>query len=250
MKFAPTILSTRKLNAELSEQASLKGVVVRDINFIQRRTIISDEVDRAIADTCPMIIFTSAHAVRLFTQRWMQIDRKNNIRQVFCLQGETLNEVIKLNITANLTAARDAQELARLIVNQKDVEEVVFFCGNRRRNELPGLLEQHGIRMKEVHLYQTLIHPKPIDFAYEAVLFFSPSAVEAYFQTNLLKPQTPCFCIGHTTAAAVREFTGNPVILSEDHSQQSVLDAVYHHFKSDLKKIKNAGKYKLDTRKR
>jgi uroporphyrinogen-III synthase len=219
-----TILSTRSLSPDWLEEAERQGSHLKAIPFIQIKPILSDEIDAQIAEALPSIAFTSANAVRFFGNRLTEIEHKPEIKQIFCLQGETMREVMRLNLDVAMLAARNARELAELIISQKNLQGVSFFCGNRRRNDLPEVLKQHNLKLHEVQLYQTQIYPRPVDFVYDAVLFFSPSAAEAFFQTNILRSAVPCICIGETTAAAVRGFTANPVLVAEKHETRAVLD--------------------------
>ena len=235
MSDKPTILSTRSLSPDWLEEAEREGFLLKAIPFIQIKPILSDEMDAQIAHTLPSIAFTSANAVRFFANRMAEIPHKPEIKQIFCLQGETMREVMRLNLDVALLAARNARELAELIISQKNLKGISFFCGNRRRNELPELILRNNLQLHEVQLYQTLIYPRPVDFLYEAVLFFSPSAAEAFFQTNILRAGVPCICIGATTAAAVREFTANPVLVSEKHETRAVLDKAMQYLRESGK---------------
>lgn len=227
MSDRPTILSTRSLSPDFAAEAQQRGFLLKDIPFIQISPILSELIDEQIANSFPAIAFTSANAVRFFADRLAEISHKPIIRQIFCLQGETMREVMRLNLEASLLAARNARELSQLIVSQNDLQGISFFCGNRRRNDLPEAMKQHGIPLQEVQLYKTLIYPRPVDFVYDVVLFFSPSAAEAFFQTNILRASVPCICIGETTAATVRDFTANPVLVAATHETRAVLQKAY-----------------------
>lgn len=237
-----TILSTRSLSPDWLEEAERQGFLLKAIPFIHIKPILSNEIDAQIAEALPSIAFTSANAVRFFGNRLAEISHKPEIKQIFCLQGETMREVMRLNLDVALLAARNAGELAELIISQKNLEGVSFFCGNRRRNDLPEVLTRHNLQLHEVQLYQTQIYPRPVDFVYDAVLFFSPSAAEAFFQTNILRSAVPCICIGETTAAAVRGFTANPVLVAEKHETRAVLDKAMQYLRESGKVNNEANK--------
>lgn len=237
-----TILSTRSLSPDWLEEAERQGFFLKAIPFIQIKPVLSNEIDAQIAEALPSIAFTSANAVRFFGNRLAEIPHKPEIKQIFCLQGETLREVMRLKLDVALLAARNASELAELIISQKNLQGVSFFCGNRRRNDLPEILTRHNLQLHEVQLYQTQIYPRPVDFVYDAVLFFSPSASEAFFQTNILRTGVPCICIGETTAAAVRGFTGNPVLVAEKHETHAVLDKAIQYLRESGKVNNEANK--------
>jgi uroporphyrinogen-III synthase len=241
MSAAVTILSTKKLKEQVLDTATDAGIQIRDINFIKITEIVNPEKAKAIAQCREHVVFTSANAVKGYLANMTQSGSEINGRHVFCLTGETLKTVMRLPHVETIVAAKDAASLARLIVQQKGIEQVSFICGNKRRNELPDLLQNHKIAVEEIQVYTTIIHPKPVTEEYDAVLFFSPSSAEAFFQTNILRKAIPCFCIGHTTADEVKQFTNNRVIVAEQASQESMLVSLKTYFKKQLKTKKYAG---------
>jgi uroporphyrinogen-III synthase len=122
--------------------------------------------------------------------------------------------------------ANSAKELAETIIrSQPGLEapmELWFFCGDRRREELPDRLKAAGWQVHEVIVYQTILTPHRIDKTYDAIVFFSPSAVESFFSMNTIQPHIPLFAIGRTTAAALQQRCSNPVTVSE-HPDEKIL---------------------------
>ena len=102
-------------------------------------------------------------------------------------QKNTLAKII----SAKLHRLRVA--LAEKIIPEINDREVIFFCGNLRRNDLPDALRQKGITVREITVYQTSLTPVTIEKEYDAVLFFSPSAAESFFSKNSLPAKTVLF---------------------------------------------------------
>jgi uroporphyrinogen-III synthase len=241
MSTAPTILSTKKLKKQVLQAATDSGIHIRDINFIKITEIVNREKAQVIAQCKEHVVFTSANGVKGCMANMVRFGLEINGRHVFCLTGETLKAVLRLPYVETIAAAKDAASLARLIVRQKGVEQVSFICGNKRRNELPDLLQSHNIVLDEIQVYHTIIHPKPVREKYAAVLFFSPSAAEAFFQTNILPKEAACFCIGTTTADEVKQFTNNRIIVAEQPSQDSMLASLKAYFKKQLNTSRHGG---------
>lgn len=230
------VLSTKRLDPSLVEQAGERGVEVLERDAISVQPIISDDVYNHLAPWLKKpgpvyAVFTSANGVEAVQQN---LQRKGVVQspdwQVFCIWGKTKETVLSAFPTADILAtAGYGEQLARHILEHGDVQEVVFFSGNKRREELPTILKEAGIAVHEITVYQTEETPSPVEEDLDAVLFFSPSGVSSFFSANQLKKEAVCFAIGRTTAEAIAAYTPNQIITSETTSVESVLDAVYHY---------------------
>ena len=229
------VISTKKLKPALVAAARAEGFLIQDHDFIQVDPVPPDKIREAL-DKLPdtaleHIAFTSAHAVESLYPI-ISVPGKYNFKdcKIFCLSGRTKEAVIALfNENKIVATADNAAALAEKILEQK-VSGLVFFCGNQRRDELPALLKASGVQVQEIVVYKTV--PKPVVTpAAQAVLFFSPSAVESFFSANRLETGTVCFAIGETTAGALKEKTAHPVVVSEAPSQESVLASLFTYFK-------------------
>ena len=125
--------------------------------------------------------------------------------------------------------ADNAKELARTILDA-NLNEVIFFCGDQRRDELPELLRKNKVEVKELIVYNTIATPKRIEKKYDAILFFSPSAVKSFFQENNLDKEVTLFAIGLTTADEIKNFSKNKIVVSDVPDKNSLLDKVISYF--------------------
>ena len=103
-----------------------------------------------------------------------------------------------------------------------------YFCGNRRRDELPTLLKEVGIVCNETVIYETHEHVQAFDQTFDGVLFFSPLGVSAFAKSN---PIPIAFCIGETTAIAAKKHT-NVVVVSNATTIESTIAKAVHYFKN------------------
>jgi uroporphyrinogen-III synthase len=179
-------------------------------------------------------VFTSSNAVTA-VKRYLNeyINYLPPQWKIFCLSGRT-KEVLEENeeLFGSIEAtAPSVADLAKQIVSSR-VKEVLFFCGDRRRDELPILLQKAGVIVHEVVVYETIETPVKAADDYHAVLFFSPSAVQSFFSVNQLKENTVCFAIGQTTAKSVTQFTQNKLSISKEPTQEALLSEVIHYFKN------------------
>lgn len=230
------LLSTRRLEPSLIEQAKQRGVDILVREFISVTPILSQEKYKELkpwlegADPA-YAVFTSVNGVEA-VKHYLSFQGAAHTPtwKVFCISGKTKEAVTAAFPKAEILATAEyGSILAGHIIKQANVKEVVFFCGNRRREELPSMLKEAGIAVHEITVYATEETPSLVEEDLDGVLFFSPSGVSSFFAANQLKKEAVCFAIGRTTAEAIAPFTQNKIITSETTSPEAMLEAVYHY---------------------
>ena len=231
MKNNFSIVSTKILKPYILQQLIDNDFNILEHNFIKIEEIKNTRFSSILKDHQPNYIFTSKNAVRSFIKQAADGKIKINKKAVFCtLSGETQKALLDEGFSATLTAD-NATDLANKIIKEKNFREAVFFCGDKRRDELPAILGEAGIVLTELVLYKNIEQPKKIDNSFQAILFFSPSAIQSFFKENVLQKTTACFCIGYTTANALKEYKiTNKIIVSNYPSQQVMIDVVLNYF--------------------
>lgn len=232
------ILSTKKLEPGLKEQLNEAGFDIDDHDFINIEPVISEEISQTInALSTQQInaVFTSASAVEVVADHFATSgEPKKNLWKIFCLAGKTKTAVLKtFNENQISVTSENATELAKRIIAGK-AGEVIFFCGDQRREELPSLLKQNGIIVNELVVYKTNGSPITVEKNYSSVLFFSPSAVKSFFSVNQLSDTGICFAIGNTTADEIKNYTYNKIIIADFPSQEAVVSALINYYKQTV----------------
>lgn len=215
------VLSTKKLKPSLLKKARENGIEIIEREFISIKPVWNEETFEKVIGFARAknlyVAFTSANAVDVLNNYTTSGDTYRVIDwKIFCLSGKTKKALLSARFLEKhiVGEAENATALAKKIIG-RGVKKIVFFCGNRRRDELPALLKRAGITVHEVMVYETLETPTVVDVNdVAAVLFFSPSAVQSFFAANELKPETVCFVVGPTTANSLATFTGNKIIAS------------------------------------
>ena len=230
------ILSTKKLLPSVIELARKKNIEIIEKEFISISPILTKELNTQIiplilSSTNPAVVFTSSNAVNAIKKYLHQGDTYYIPNwNVYCISGKT-KESLKPHIYEKniIEIGKDATALAQKIIDT-GVKEVVFFCGDKRSNELPDILNHAGIKVKEIVVYETVQTPviSPTDF--EGVLFFSPSGVKSFFSMNNVSEKTTCFAIGNTTASEIKKYTNNKIIVSPSPSQEMMLETIIFYF--------------------
>jgi uroporphyrinogen-III synthase len=227
-----TILSTGVLDKEIVDMAFDLNVIVEILPFIETKPVsmaaLRKEVE-PLVDQNAFIIITSHNAIEALASAAAVSQTGWTF---FCVGEATANQIKKFFGASSIAAsAENARELADKIVKWGITGEMIFFCGDQRRNELPDQLRDSGIDIKEVIVYETIATPQKLAKNYEGILFFSPSAVQSFFSLNQLQPETVLFTIGSTTAEALQAFTKNKIMIADKPDKEEVVNKAIVYFK-------------------
>lgn len=233
------VLSTKKIEPSLIEIAKENGIEIIEQEFISVKSVRNqetfDKILGFINDKILNIALTSANAVDALNS-YMHVSDTYYVVDwnIFCLSGKTRQAIrnallLKKNIVGE---AGNATELANKIIS-KGVKEIVFFCSNKRRDELPTALKNANIKVHEVVVYETTETPVTVVNDFDAILFFSPSGVQSFFSANELNEDSVCFAIGRTTATSIATFTHNKIINSIAPDPKVMVEDVIEYFKQE-----------------
>lgn len=236
MKNEQTILSTKILRPDVQAIAAQNDVGLVMADFIRIDFIDPNESSHQILSSTDPLILTSQQGVRALEKISYNGNSNFKNRDVYCISGETEKSVELLPSLFIIGTAANAVALAELIIDQNRSQTYQYICGTSRRDALPELLKAAGKTVKEFQLYRTVLTGTKITRAFDAVLFFSPSGADSFFQSNLLPEGLPCFCIGETTAAAVQGHGGHVEGIAKEPDQRKVLEAAISYFKKPRKK--------------
>lgn len=225
------ILSTRPLPASLIKEASDAGLEIETDSFIETEPLRTVEVQQQIEQAylqSATVVFTSMNAVDAVAA--VKEDKRPDW-EIYCI-GQATQQFVKRYFGDELIAgtADSAAELAELIVEESTADDVIFFCGDQRRDELPSILREHDVDVNEIIVYHTVALPHKINKSYDGILFFSPSAVDSFFRQNKLGGETILFAIGNTTAEQVKKYTNNKIVTSVDPGKENLLRRAIEYF--------------------
>ncbi len=223
-----TILSTGSAGltetriAEKTNPGSLRSIVFEEIPFIKIVLNTDDDTREKIqfyARKSLYAIFTSANAVRAVVSVLRNIPEW----KIFCVGSETRKRAaLFFGASAILDHAGNAEGLAGKIIQQKPTQ-AVFFCGDQRREVLTEKLNESGIMLQELVVYRTQATPIKLTKTYDAILFFSPTAVVSFVSMNCIAPHAVLFALGTTTASALKKACKNEVVISPKPDKEFIL---------------------------
>jgi len=220
-------------------------------------------LDAAIAEIerFDWMILTSAQAVRAVVMRSEELKRslirsesKLRIASVGPVTAEAARKAGLLveHVAETHSGAALAEELGNRLQGGK-----VFLPRSDRGNpDLPRALKRHGAKVTEVIAYRTL-RPSAVDErnfgqiaegAADAVLFFSPSAVQHFAelfggeQLPALQDKLAIAAVGPVTANALRDAGVRRMVLAGDTTAAAVVEALEEHFAAIVKQAQAGAK--------
>jgi uroporphyrinogen-III synthase len=229
--FKTNILITRPVDAALVKKANEQNIQLDTLSFIETEPIGSIEVQQEIelaATEFATVIFTSMNAVEAVTGL---LDGMIPEWRIYCL-GHRTKELVTAYFGKSAIAgtADNAADLADEVIADEEAEDLIFFCGNQRRDELPEKLRKAGKDLNEITVYETIITAHQLEKNYDAVLFFSPTAVDSFFSNNKINESCILFAIGETTSATIRQYCGNQIIISNAPAKDKLVEQALQYF--------------------
>jgi uroporphyrinogen-III synthase len=210
------ILSTKKLLPNQRQYLLSAGMSVVEADFISvSPTVFSLE------NVNGHLIFTSANAVNAVADHPNVQEIRRN--PVFCVGEKTADLLDEVGFTI-LEKADYGADLAQIIVRDYATESFTLFCGNMRLDTIPDTLSANGITLNEICVYETALTPQTVAPA-DGILFFSPSGVESFLKENTIGDAV-CFCIGTTTANAVKPHTDRIIVANKPSVENVIVQAI------------------------
>lgn len=231
------ILSTRPLGEAIVSEAADAGIDINVISFIDTEPAVTSYVQERIKDLTDekaTAIFTSMNAVDVVADLLTQSPAWN-IGSI----GTTTRHLIEQKLPASsiIATGNNASELAEALAASRPSGQVVFFCGNQRRDELPVILREHGIELEELVVYNTITTSVVIEEQYDGIAFYSPSAVESFFSANKPPADSIMFAIGATTANALGQQCSNKIVVSDNPGKNNLVKTIIDFYTSTTERV-------------
>lgn len=228
------ILSTAPLPESVLQEAAAQHLKIDVVPFIQTKPAIDAAMATRIRHLFQKpitVVFTSTNAVAAVAA----IFQKPGAARVYAVGNATAKAAAQLFQMPIAGTADNAAALAEMIITD-EIKEVIFFCGNKRRDELPEQLHKANILVQELVVYETVETPCTVENGYTAILFYSPSGVHSFFSANRLSPKTLLFAIGNTTATAIKRHTKHLVLVAQQPDKEAVVRQAIQYITTKTKK--------------
>ena len=225
------LLSTRPLPKSIIEEGLSKDVIIEELSFIAIEPIRDEDVLQKVkgfAKEEHIVVFTSMNAVEAVAA---QVDDVP-LWKIYSI-GNTTNLLIeeKWGKGKVVATAENGSALAERLIDD-DVRDMVFFCGNKRRDELPNKMRSEKRNVEEVIVYNTIETPSKLEKEYDGVVFYSPSAVHAFYTQNRPGKNTLLFAIGKTTEEAIHQYDSRKVIVGHEANKTDLVKRAIEYLSS------------------
>lgn len=217
---AVRVLSTKKLLVNHKQYLLNAGLAVVEADFIAIQYTPFE-----LKDIRQNLLFTSQNAFASFLLNEDNTNYKN--KAIFCVGSKTKEAIEKAGYTV-LASTDYAEELAAIITANHATVSFTFFSGSMRRDTLPQALANAGIDFNEIEVYKTVLSPHKINSSLNGILFYSPSGIESYLKENNIGDAV-CFCIGTTTAEALKGITENIVIANKPTVENLIIQCINYY---------------------
>lgn len=227
-----SILTTRPLANVTLLKAEELDVRIDTESFIETKNIIDPDLSKKIRQLAAQnieVAFTSMNAAEAVIE-CLQYHEADPEWIIYSMGGTTHTIIKSFFVDCEIIAtANNSTQLAQTIL-EDEVDEIVFFCGNQRREELPAILTAKQVKVNEVVVYETIETPVKIDKTYSGILFFSPSAVRSFFSINNIAVDTVLFAIGTTTADALKKECNNKIVVGQYPNKEYLAEKAMEYF--------------------
>jgi uroporphyrinogen-III synthase len=241
------------LARELSERGAVP-VVLPLVSFAEPEDVAPFDQAVAQINQFDWLILTSAQTVRAVIQRTADLQlpviRTDSRLRVACVGPVTAEAARKADLPVEYVAmTHNGVALANELGSRVQGAKVLLPRSDRANPDLPAALKGHGAQVTEVIAYRTL-RPAEVDQGAlkkiaegqaDAVLFFSPSAVQHFKGLvgaeglRLLQHKLAILAVGPVTAKALREADVLHFVVAPDTNVASVVDALEQYFSNTLK---------------
>jgi uroporphyrinogen-III synthase len=192
------ILSTKELASTQTDLFNKDiGVEMSDFITVRYNRLKPNLLKNSIEN----VVITSQDGLDALLQNFSQSELL--FKNIFCV-GRRTKRKIERQISKVTHVENTAKELGQYLIKQKGIEEVTYFCGNNKNDDLTNVLTQNNITVNAIEVFRTLLNQRKFDKKFDGILFYSPSGIESYLVDNKNKDAV-AFCIGASTDVAARK---------------------------------------------
>ncbi|EDM26113.1 uroporphyrinogen-III synthetase [Lentisphaera araneosa HTCC2155] len=178
------------------------------------------------------VIFTSPTAARLYMQHLYPL---NHFDKAACV-GPSTAEALEGDYGRACSLLPEtnfsASSLAKIIVENKKQfvdKKILFPCSKLAKNDLVNLLAENGISIQRHDFYLPERNQIASIPNFDAICFFSSSAVEAYFSLKNSKDLAgkKVSLIGESTAVTFRQYSDLPFVLAKEANAEETAKVLF-----------------------
>lgn len=212
------VLSTKILSDDLKKKLNKTPIQLTEFSFISISFLHNQQaLDFLKSHAALPLVFTSRNGYLAYNNFGIR-----SSREAYCMSGST-EQLLQRNGLHVVGTGKDSADLADEILKNKPAA-VVYLSGNLRSDVLLQKLTTAGVVVYEFIVYETTLTPLAVTEGFDAVLFFSPSAVRSFLQANTLPANTSAYCIGKTTTAELQNAGHTNIIFPQEPDAGIMID--------------------------
>jgi uroporphyrinogen-III synthase len=216
------LLSTKILSQEFRSRLLMHSFSLVEQSFIQIHTL---NEPNPIETSFGAFIFTSQNAVNVVLSS-PQMLKIIEGKKAYCVGEKTAALLVK-NGQKVVKIGQNSSDLAHFLAKNHQNKSFLYFCGKLRTPDLEQILSVHGVAIHPIEVYETQLKNIRLKNHFDGILFFSPSGVRGYAQSNGFE-NTHSFCLGASTAKEVALHTSNYTVAKEPNESQLLLTLKNH----------------------
>ncbi len=176
---------------------------------------------QSLKDEQVSLVVTSSYAAH-WLMRFYKYFGTHIKYEVFCLSEKQRDILQNTQLKIHLAKEPNTFSLAQLIKDKSSGQRAIYLRGDKALNDLYERLFSEGIHTHELEVYKNTPFETWINEAFDAYLFFSPTAIESYKAAgNFPAPNGIIMAVGESTARRAWTVFPNTVNQSYDHEELS-----------------------------
>lgn len=173
----------------------------------------------SIRDEQVSLVVTSTYAAHWLT-RFRKHFGDSTRHEIFCLSASQQDILSKTKMNVRQAAEPTTLSLAAAVAEYNTGQKVLYLRGDKSLNDLYERLFAYGIQAHEMEVYKNTPIEKWINEAFDAYLFFSPTAIENYKASgNFPSPKGQIMTAGENTALAAWKMFPNAVNVAPEQEE-------------------------------
>jgi hydroxymethylbilane synthase len=216
-----SVFSTKKLS-EAQTKLFDNDIASESSDFIKIR--FNRIAPKVVKNEIENVIITSKNGVEAILNSFTKDEL--HFQNIYCV-GRRTKKLIEQRIGKVAQSERNAERLAKYLIENIQGQSVTYFCSDLRMDTLPTILSENGIEVNEVEAYKTMYSPQKLTEKIDGVLFYSPSTIQSYRKEN--GTEIVAFCIGESTAKEARKHF-EKVEVAKMPTVESVIELVNSYY--------------------
>ncbi len=250
-----TIVITRSIeqskeSSEIFSQLGARVIIIPTLDIVPPDSW--QQFDKIISkkDNIDFIIFTSAHAVKMFVKRSAELNVELNFKKIkiVAVGSKTANVCEKLGVPIHIIPKKFSAEGVIIELSNYDLDGKVIFIPRSAigREELPDELEKLGAIIKAAPVYNVSIPSEEKIKSYveklkesnpDLFIFTSPSTFKNFLEILKIKNPVEYFkgidvaAIGPTTKTELEKNNLKVTVMPEEYTIEGLANAVVEFYK-------------------